>query len=183
MSLPRRATAALLACWAALLAGCRDAPRAPALANETVYQNDAVGVRFLTPEGWQLYAKTTLPPGPLDRPIRLTAYSRAAEKFSAEFELYAVDARPGDDLLGYLGTHKLGPETWVPLRKPAAETVGGVAATRYALAGVKGDAKMRREIVAFPRGDRQYLIVFTHHDDDTPAREQARKAVESVTWR
>lgn len=181
---PRLRTAGLiLAALAASLPGCQDAPRAPALANETVYQNDAVGVAFVTPEGWTLYAKTTLPPGPLDRPIRLTAYGRAADKFHAEFELYAVDVPPGADLLDYLNTHKIGPGVWTPVGKPLALTVRGVPATRYAFAGVKADAKTRRQVVAFPRGDRQLLIVFTHHDDDSQARDQAQKAIDSVTWK
>lgn len=183
MSAPRRLTALVAACCVAPVAGCQDRPRAPVLANETVYQNDAIGVTFVTPESWTLYAKTTLPPGPLNRPIRLTAYAHVADKFHAEFELYAVDTPPGSDLLDYLATHKLSPEAWTPVRKPTPETVRGVPATRYSLAGAKADAKMRREIVAFPRGDRQFLVVVTHHADDTPARDQAQKSLESVTWR
>ncbi len=179
----RRVAALGLAACLAAAPGCQDRPRAPALANETVYQNDAVGVAFVTPEGWTLYAKTTLPPGKLDRPIRLTAYGHAADKFHAEFELYAAEAPPGSDLLAYLATHKLGPEAWTAVGQPTAETVRGVAATRYVQAGVKADAKMRREIVAFPRGDRQFFLCVTHHVDDTQALDQARKSVESVTWK
>ncbi len=167
----------------ALSAGCQDAPRAPALTNETVYQNDAVGITFVTPEGWTLFAKTSLPPGPLNRPIRLTAYGRSVDKFHAEFELYAVDVPPGSDLLDYLAEHKIGPDVWTPVGKPSALTVRGVPATRSAFAGVKADVKKRRDIVAFKRGDRQFLIAFTHHEDDSQARDQAQKAIDSVNWK
>ena len=34
-----------------LAAGCADRPKAPPLVTEAVYQNDAIGLRFLTPEG------------------------------------------------------------------------------------------------------------------------------------
>ena len=166
-----------------LLGGCQETPRAPALANETVYQNDTIGLVFVTPEGWSLYAKTSLPPGALNRPIRLTAYTRSVDKFHAEFELYAVDVPPSQDVLEYLGTHKIGPDTWTPKGKPTPETINGVPATRSILAGVKVSTKMRREIIAFPRGDRQFLIVFTHHDADTQSRDQAQKAIESIKWK
>lgn len=178
-----RRIAFLVVVLVALAAGCQDGPRAPALANETVYQNDAVGITFVTPEGWTLFAKTTLPPGELNRSIRLTAYGRSAEKFHAEFELYAVDVPPGSNLLDYLAAHKIGPDVWTPVGKPSALTVRGVPATRYAFAGVKADAKKRRVVVAFTRGDRQFLIAFTHHDDDSVARDQAQKAIDSVTWK
>lgn len=179
---PRLVALALASC-ALAQPGCEDRPRAPALTHETVYQNDAVGVTFVTPEGWTLYGKTSLPPGRLDRPIRLTAYARGVDKFHAEFELYAAESPPGSDLVAYLATHKLGPEDWVAVGKPSAETVRGVAATRYQLAGVKGNAKMRRELTAFPRGDRQFFLCVTHHADDTQSLDQARKSVASVTWK
>ena len=175
--------ACLVIVLVALSAGCQDGPRAPALANETVYQNDAVGIAYVTTEGWTLFAKTTLPPGPLNRPIRLTAYGRSAEKFHAEFELYAIDVPPGTDLPDYLTAHKIGPDVWTAIGKPSALTVRGVPATRFAFAGVKADAKKRRDIVSFPRGDRQFLIAFTHHEDDVQARDQAQKAIDSVTWK
>src|SRR5688572_22928786 len=65
------ASAAFAVSAVALLAlGCSsDRPKAPPLTNEAVYQNDKIGLRFLTPEGWKVTARTDLPPGQLPRPV------------------------------------------------------------------------------------------------------------------
>jgi len=162
--------------------GCKETPRAPALVNETVYRNESIGVTFLTPEGWNLYGKTTLPPGPLNRPIRLVSYSRVADKNHAEFELCAVEVRPDGDLIGYLNTNKIGAGTWNLKGTPAPETIKGAKATRYVMTDAKASSKMIREIVAFPRGERQFLFVFTHHESDTLSSDQVQKSIDSITW-
>src|SRR5688572_19251430 len=83
------------------LAGCDGKPRAPALTTEAVYTSDAIGLTFVAPEGWVLFAKATPPPGKYDRPLRMVAYQQAAGDSRTNFELYAIDLPDGQGLMSY----------------------------------------------------------------------------------
>ncbi len=180
---PKCATALVLAAAVPLaLAGCEERPRAPALTNEAIYHNRTIGLRFLTPEGWALYAKSALPPGPADHPMLLAAYQRSEGQARGDLELYAVDLPAGQDLLAYLAAHPIGPDKWSSRGNPQSETINGAAATRYTQSAPRPKGEMRREIVAFRRPDRTYLFVLTHPSSDTQLREQARRSIESATW-
>ncbi len=164
-----------------LLVGCEEKPRAPVLATEAVYTNDAVGVTFMAPDGWILYAKSSLPRDePLDRPMRLVSYQKTEAGKRSEFELYAIE--PGSDaLMVYLAKSPIGTDKWTTKGSPEAVTINGVKAARYSLTSAR--AEMRREITAFERGHRTYLFVMTYQGSDTKYREQTRRAIETATWK
>jgi hypothetical protein len=173
----------LLAVAVACLAGCDEQPRAPALVNEAVYTNDAIGLSFVAPEGWVLFAKAELPPGQHDRPMRLVAYQQTAGDTRTNFELYAIDVPKDQGLMAYLAKQPIGPEKWKARGEPAAVTINGARAVRYSEAGIANRSDMRRDLVEFRRPDRVYLFVTTYKASDAKAREQATRAVESATWK
>ena len=53
-----------------VLAGCQEQPKAPPLVNDTVYQNNTIGLRFLAPEGWSVVSRAELPSS-LPKPVIL----------------------------------------------------------------------------------------------------------------
>lgn len=172
----------LLALLAVAAGGCSDRPKAPPLTNEAVYQNDKVGVRFLTPDGWTAMSRSDLPPGELSRPVVLVAYLLPRGDRPAQFELVAADVPDGTDLGKYLAEHPIGPEKWVVKAGPEPTTVGGLAGSRYALGRAAGKDSIRQEVAAVRRGGRVYFFVATFGTSDVEHRDQARKSVESVTW-
>lgn len=168
---------------AATLAGCSETPRAPDLTTEAVYQNDRAGLRFLTPDGWNVIAKSVDPETPRDIPLRLIAYQHTEGRKRAELDLFTFAAPEDGDLLKYLERKPIGPEVWV--HKPPVEplTADGVEAKRYTLAGKGASADKRRELVEFRRGDRVYLFVISYNADDTKHRDQARGVIEKAVWK
>ena len=161
-------------------AGCNPRPSAPPLTPEAVYENSAAGVRFVVPEGWVTAGKSALPPGTLDRPIRMAGYRATAG--NAGLDLYAIDVPAGQDLPEYLDTHAIGAEKWAAKGPGKPETVNGTAATRYVhTAGKKGERT--RELTAFARGGRTYVFVLSYATSDSGSRDAGRRAVETVKWR
>ena len=181
MAHPARAGLALVVALAA--AGCSDRPHAPRLSNDPVYQNDTIGVRFLAPEGWSIVSRSELPPGTLPRPVVMATYVQSKGERPAEFELMAADLPDGADLGQYLAENRIGPEKWAVKSAGQPVTVNGVAATRYTLARGSGRNEFRREVTAFRRGGRVYFFIITFGVSDPENRDQARKSVESVTWK
>lgn len=159
--------------------GCESRPRAPALTTEAVYENDAAGVRFVAPEGWVTSGKSALPPGTFDKPIRLVSYT--ATPGPAGLDLYAVDLPAGQALPAYLEQHAIGAEKWVAKGPGKPDTVHGVAAVRYTHTNKKGDRT--RELTAFARGPRTYVLVLTYPTADGGARDLGRRAIDSTTWK
>ncbi len=165
-----------------LLAGCGQKPRAPDLVTEAVYRNDTIGLTFVVPEGWQLYARANPPAGQkTDHPLLLVAYRSPGSDARSDLELYAADLPDGADLMGYLVRNPIGSEKWTAQGPPQAETIHGAEAARYTLTGSR--PQTRREIVTFRRPDRTYLFVITYPASEAAPRDQARHAVESATWK
>lgn len=164
------------------LAGCEEKPRAPALLNEAIFRQDDVGLRFPAPEGWNLSARSALPPGPLNRPMRLAEYTRLAEQARADFEVYAVELK-GQDLLAYLAKDPIGPEKWEPAGPPSEVPIAGQPAQLHKFRGGRQRPKARRDLHATARGERTYLFVTTYTDGDGKSPADARKSVEGVTWK
>jgi predicted Zn-dependent protease len=174
------------ACWTSvvlallLLAGCRRAPRAPALRNDPVYQNTRAGIRFLVPDGWSQWANGELPPGPLAQERMLVEYRLAADQPTA-LRVTAIDLSPSEDLAAYLLGHLPG-KGWQESVPPEACTAGGVAGTRLAYTGVEGGQPTTRDVTAFRRGERLYLFTGVYAATDTKARQEIRRAIESLSW-
>jgi hypothetical protein len=152
------------------------------LANEPLYQNDKIGLRFLAPEGWSLSSRAELPSGALPKPIVLVAYQLTRGDNPAELEVLAADLAERSDLGPFLIEHRIGAAKWT-LKPPAEEvTIHGAAGTRLVLIRKSAKGETRREVTAFQRGGRTFFFLITYSANDSAARDAARQSVESVSW-
>jgi hypothetical protein len=177
-----RATHGLLlsAALAASL-GCGARPRAPALGDSSVYQNEREGFRFLVPEGWSEQARADLPPGPASVQRLLVLYRSFQSKPLASFGVTLIDLPESADLRAHLtGLHR--GVRWQAEGEGQALEVHGVPATRFLLRGKEGRHDLMREVVAFRRGGRTYFFIGTFGKADPVRRAQVREAVDSVLW-
>jgi hypothetical protein len=164
------------------LIGCEQQPSAPALTNETIFRQDDLGLRFAAPDGWLIRAKSAIPPGKLETPIRVVEYARTTETSRAEFDVYVTEPHEGD-LIEYLAKHPIGPEKWIERGATKSTTVGDAPAKSYHLIGTGQRANMHREIYAVTRQSKTILFLITHAEKDTKALREAMKALETVTWK
>jgi hypothetical protein len=173
---------------AAAAAGCGGRPRAPALTDEPVYENDRAGLRFVAPPGWVMGLRSELPPGRLGQPLQLVRYQAGpgggdGPEKPADLTVLAVDLADGTDPGKYLADHPVGGGRWAAAT-PQSLTVNGAAATRYEYTAASAKAgQLRREVTAFRRGGRVYFFMTTFAATDTAARDQVRQAVNSVVWK
>jgi hypothetical protein len=168
---------------AALLPGCRSRPRAPALDNAPVYQNDREGFRFVAPEGWTQLARADVPPGKLAKERLLVQYRRLNAPREATFEVSVADFSPSTDLADYLAAPAYGSKDWKLQSAPEPAEVNGVAGTRYDFTARVGKDDMTREVVAFRRGERVYFFTTVFFTKDATAQEQGRRAVARILWK
>src|SRR5687768_14028833 len=104
---------ALILCLAlASTAGCDSPPRAPAISDEPVYQNDDEGLRFLAPAGWSQRGKAYLPPGKLGKERILVAYRQLSEALVATLEVTACDREKASDIEALLSAPAFGIRHW-----------------------------------------------------------------------
>jgi len=162
--------------------GCNERPHAPPLVNEAVYQYDLIGLRFLTPEGWSITSRATLPPGPLTKPMLLVAYHEKRGESPAALEVLAAELPEDTNLEKFLLETRLGKGDWA-VKSPAENLrVNGAEAHRYLLSQTTGKSEYLRETTAFRRGERVYFFVISFAATDPGSRDQVRKSIESVTW-
>jgi len=165
-----------------LTCGCREQPKAPPLVNDTVYQNNKLGLRFLAPEGWSIVSRAELPSA-LPKPTILIAYQQGKGESAAELEVLAADLADNADLGQFLIEHRIGAAAWAIKSSPEPVTINGAEAMRIVLTRTdKGKKEVRREATAFRRGGRIYFFMITFASGDGLARDAARQSVESVTW-
>ncbi len=163
--------------------GCDDGPHAPALTSETVYRNDAIGLRYLAPPGWLIQARANLPTERVDRPIVLASYKRMGSEDQADFQLMIADPPTDADIQQFVVEYRVGKEVW-SVRQPAeAVDVNGTAATRVFLTRLKkGKYTLYRDVTAFRRDGRLYGFIVTYSPSDTASRDAVFKALDTVTW-
>jgi hypothetical protein len=162
--------------------GCAERPKAPPLVNDTVYQNDRIGLRFLAPDGWSLVSRADPPSSPLPKPIILVGYHLSKGESHSELEVLAADLEEDADFGNFLVEHRIGAAVWTyrPPQEPVS--VNGVDAKRIILTRKTNKGEVRREATAFRRGGRVYFFIVTFAADDAAARDAARQSVQSVNW-
>jgi hypothetical protein len=166
----------------ALVTGCEPKPRAPSLENEAVFQDNKLNVRFVAPEGWVLFARSSVPPGPVTKPIRIVAYHRGSSDGGADLELYIADFPANKPLMEYLKEHPVGPEKWKETGTPTPLQLEASSGIKHQLVSVH-QAHRQREIWEFRRkGDRVYLMICSAMTADRSTRDQAERAVKSITF-
>ena len=161
---------------AVLLAGCSGRPRAPALDNESVYQNSQEGFRFVVPQGWAQSVKANLPPGPLKDEKLLVRYIGHSDTAQGTLEVAGVDLPESTNLAEYLAGPSHSTKSWKSAGGP--EPAANSSATRFLF---RGDGMMK-EVVAFRRGERVYLFYSLYAAKDAKTREALRQAIDSIIW-
>jgi hypothetical protein len=166
------------------VAGCSNEPRAPALIDSPVYQNDGEGFRFLVPDGWKISAKAEMPPGKLDKERLLVQYHRTGDATKATLlEVSAADLPVEADLAQYLAGPSFGAGKWNATSKPEVIPGHGVEGLRLSFRGQVERTGMMKEVVAFRRKQRVYFFTMIAANGDGTAPDQFHRAVESVVWK
>lgn len=166
---------------ALLVVGCGERPRAPAIARESVYQNDKIGLRFATPDGWIVQLKADLPTGPLPKPVLLVSYlSPKGEGLQLQVE--AANAVPDTDVEAFLSTTKSNDTQWKVKEPRTSLMINGVPAVRWLLTRSDPRGEQLREVTVFQRGDRTYVFTILFNPSDRAVRDQANLSVQSVEW-
>jgi hypothetical protein len=170
--------------WAALalglaVLGCDARPRAPALQEEPIYQNTREGFRFLAPEGWTVQARADVPAGRLEKERLLVLYSQQG----ATLQVSMADLPESSDLAEYLAVPAFGVAKWEASAPPASLQLGGQPAVRYQFKGRAGKDPLDREVIACRHGERVYFFTILTPAGDSTARDVARRAIESTTWK
>jgi hypothetical protein len=173
----------LTAVCAAFLPGCGGGPRAPALQDDPVYQNDQEGFRFLAPPDWTQHAKAAVPSGPVTKERMLVQYKRLRGGKGALLEISLVDLPTSTDLQKYLAGPAFGANHWLLAAPVEKLEVDSVAADRLIFQARVEKAEMTKEVVAFRRGERVYFFTGIFAAGDKTAREQVRRAVGSTVWK
>ena len=162
--------------------GCAYRPHAPVLRNEPVFQSSREGLRFNVPDGWIQHTRADIPPGKVDKERLLVAYRQSEDApIGADLEVSLIDLPPDADLAAYLAAASHGAARWQSAGKPEELSMNGEAALRYVFTASRD--RMFKEAVVFRRQERVYFFVGLFAASDKQARQQIRRAIESVTWR
>ena len=165
--------------------GCDRAPRpqAPAIRNSPVFQSPSGGFRFLVPERWRQSANASIPPGPIDRPLMLTRYQVATTSKGASLEVLVMDSDDTTDFLEYHRGPSFGIREWAVEESPSSVTIDGADGTQMFLSGQLQGIHLGKEIVVFQRGNRSFHFIGLFSKKDLNARQQIRRAIESLVWK
>lgn len=164
-----------------VLAGCSRGPRAPALEDGAVYQNDQERFRFVVPNGWAQQMKTLLPPGRVAKERTLVLY-RCFEPSAASLEVSVRDFTAEESVERHLTKKEIAGAKWKMRGDPEPITLGGVAATRYYLEASVKDKRTFREVVVRRRGERALLFNGMFLPGDTFRRDQIRQTWAGLRW-
>jgi hypothetical protein len=174
---------ALLVVLVATGAGCNDRPRAPALEDSTVYQNDREGFRFLVPEGWTQQAKSAVPPGKLDHEVVLVVYRRYTVNPPASLQVSIQDLPDDADLARVLIEARSEDTAWKLVRPPVEARVGTQTGKRLVFQGKSPLGRMDREVIAVRRGERVFFFTATFGPSDHASRDLMRQTFANVVWK
>jgi hypothetical protein len=163
--------------------GCDSGPRAPALRDAPVYQNNREGFRFLVPDDWLQSASAELPEAGLEGEVILVQYKMRTPGKGAGVEILCFDENEPSDLHKYHAGPSHGVRRWRSIRPAETLTVNDAAAERFVYRAKVGDGEMEKDVVAFRRGRRVYSFIGLFWSSDDRAREQLSRAVNSTIWK
>jgi hypothetical protein len=163
--------------------GCGARPRAPALIDEPVYQNQQEGFRFFTPDGWRIQGRSEFHSGTrLDKERMLVEYRRVKQGPFASLMVSMIDLPETQSVAEYVETRVVAKTSFRPAGVERL-TLANQPAERFSFSGKgEGGVDMTREIVALRRGQRVYFFTAIYSSKDATARDAIRKAVASLSW-
>lgn len=163
---------------AALVAGCEDRPRAPALSDDAAFDDSRHGLRFQAPAGWRQVARSNSPGDIADREFLLARFQSGIKDKPAVFEVTFIDISESVDVQRMLAAPSHSLKAWTPAGSAEAHTINGAAATRYAFT----QAGTNKDAFVFPRGKRLYTFSIAYGTADQKSLDQFRESVKSVEW-
>jgi hypothetical protein len=164
--------------------GCSSRPHAPAILNESVYQNDEAGFRLEIPKSWILHARTNLPAGErVDQERKLIGFKLADSDRPASFEISCMDMPEDADLVAHFTLNRQGPEAWKPVGRSESIALANVPAQRLTLTFGAGANAQRKEVVSVRRGGRVYFFTLVSAPEDVGTRERVRRDLSRITWK
>lgn len=171
------------ACLALLVgAACESRPRAPILPSGPVYRHAQLDFRFLIPEGWVALSNAALPDGAIDKEVCLAQF-RVPSTTGASFEVLCFDPEYAPDLGKYHGEPSQGISNWALEGEASKVEVSGRSGERFVyVATMPNGVKQVKEVTCFERQGRMVSFVALATADDLPARDQLRRAVNSLVW-
>jgi hypothetical protein len=172
--------ASLSLCW---LGGCGPGPKAPALRDSAVYQNNREGFRFLVPDGWLQSANAQLPEEDLEGEVLLVQYKMRTPGMGASVEVLCFDEDQPSDLHQYHAGPSHGTTRWKSAQPAEDLEINGTSSQRFVYTAKISGKEMTKEVAAFRRGKRVYSFIGLFWSSDDNAREQLRRAVNSIIWR
>lgn len=162
--------------------GCSDRPSAPELRDTPVYQNKQAGFRFLVPDGWNQTANAVLPNGPIQGEVWIARYTLQTPERGATLQILGYEEKLHPNFVEFHAEPSLSVNDWQPSAPAESVTVGGVTGTRMIYSGKLQDRQLTKEVVGFQRSGRMYCFVAAFHVQDDKAREQVRRAINSLLW-
>jgi len=165
-----------------LIVGCSDRPSAPELRDTPVYQNKQAGFRFLVPDGWNQTANAVLPTGPIQGEVWIARYTLQTPERGATLQILGYEEKLHPNFAEFHAEPSLSVNDWKPSASAETVTVSGVTGTRMIYSGKLQDRELTKEVVGFQRGGRMYCFVAAFHVQDDKAREQVRRAINSLLW-
>lgn len=163
-------------------AGCESRPKAPALRDTPVFHSKAEGFRFLVPEKWKQTANGVLPGGKLDRAIMFARFRMIETQKSGFLELLCFDEGKHPSLLEYHAGPSQGVSAWKSVGEPESIEINQTPAERFIFSALIGKEPMHKEVVVFTRNQRVYSFVGLFSESDNAAREELRRAMNSIVW-
>jgi hypothetical protein len=173
---------ALLLALVAAGTGCTERPRAPALEDSPVYQNNHEGFRFLVPEGWFQQLNSAVPPGRLDSDLVLVRYCRHSTSGRSTLQVSAQDLPEEADLARVLTEARSEGTAWKLAGPPAEARVGNRAGRRLVFTGKGPSSRLEREVFAVRKGQRVYFFSVSFVPGDHVSRDLVRQAFAKVVW-
>lgn len=170
--------------WLALLIGsaCESRPKAPILPSGPVYRHSQLAFRFLIPEGWVALSNAALPEGEIDKEVCVAQF-RVPSTTGAMLEVLCFDPAYAPDLRKYHGEPSQGISDWALDGEATKVDVGGKTGERLTYtATMPNGVKQVKEVTCFERQGRVVSFVALATANDLPARDQLRRAVNSLVW-
>lgn len=162
--------------------GCDSGPEAPVLRDSPVYNNRREGFRFLVPDGWIQTASSVLPRGELQGETFLARYRMNTPDQGATLMIIATDGDEVEDLERYHAAASFRVEKWTVVESAEEVTIGDQTAQRLVYSGLMAKRPMTKEVVVFRQNDRLYHFVGLFWESDEKARQQIRRALDSIIW-
>ncbi|MFO0820879.1 MAG: hypothetical protein U1A77_23230 [Pirellulales bacterium] len=161
--------------------GCNPTPQAPALRDSPVYQNKSAGFRFLVPQGWRQMATASLP-DKLEQEFLVARYGLTTSPQGAMFEVMCFEPMGEFDAQKHHSGPSHGAKEWSPVKEEAKAGGPPVREDRQMFSASLAGKPTVKEVINVTKGNRVFSFIGLYGPSDSAAKEEIRRAVESLQW-